>query len=198
MDEKSTPFVVCTVERWRPISGQTSFKIQLASDTSPNSRCMTFVQVWLLHVVFCASPLAGCHIILLRVRPSEVRNRRTNRVECQPNLFKMGWKSSLAIHLGFWFYLVGGGAIYFYIEDPYYHLPAPPKRNVTNYLNCFDLHSWIVVSERVESVGVTTWQFKTINKSSLISLCSIKSQIVAKQQCAMCPCVSAQYGQLSQ
>ena len=47
------------------------------------------------------------------------------------NIFlkKMGWESSVIIHLGFWFYLVGGGAVYYYIEDPSYHLPPQPKRN---------------------------------------------------------------------
>lgn len=41
---------------------------------------------------------------------------------------KMGWKSSLAIHLGFWLYLVGGGIIYYFIENPGYHLPPVEKR----------------------------------------------------------------------
>jgi hypothetical protein len=43
-------------------------------------------------------------------------------------LTKMGWKSSIAIHLGFWLYLVGGGLIYYYIENPMYHLPPVEKR----------------------------------------------------------------------
>jgi hypothetical protein len=48
----------------------------------------------------------------------------------------MGWKSSLAIkfHFGFWFYLVGGGAVYYFIEDPLYHLPPQPKRKNNQYL----------------------------------------------------------------
>nr|CAH0110307.1 unnamed protein product [Daphnia galeata] len=50
----------------------------------------------------------------------------------------MGWKSSLAIkfHLGFWFYLVGGGAVYYYIEDPLYHLPPQPKTMTINATFC--------------------------------------------------------------
>jgi hypothetical protein len=116
------------------ISGQTSCKIQLASDTCPN-RCMTFVQVW-LDCMSCFAPALSTDVII--TCSTEWSEKSTeSRVECQPNLLKMGWKSSLAIHLGFWFYLVGGGAIYFYIEDPYYHLPAPPKRNVTQLFQMF-------------------------------------------------------------
>jgi hypothetical protein len=40
----------------------------------------------------------------------------------------MGWKGSLTIHVGFWFYLVAGGLVYYYIENPMYHLPPVEKR----------------------------------------------------------------------
>jgi hypothetical protein len=123
-------------ERWRPI--------YLVKRVVKFSWTATLVQIGAydvcsgvagLHVVFCASPFDGCHYLTCSTEWSEKSTE--SRVECQPNLLKMGWKSSLAIHLGFWFYLVGGGAIYFYIEDPYYHLPAPPKRNVTQLFQMF-------------------------------------------------------------
>jgi hypothetical protein len=40
----------------------------------------------------------------------------------------MGWKGSLTIHVGFWLYLVAGGLVYYYIENPMYHLPPVEKR----------------------------------------------------------------------
>ncbi|XP_046449382.1 open rectifier potassium channel protein 1-like [Daphnia pulex] len=51
----------------------------------------------------------------------------------------MGWKSSIAIHLGFWLYLVGGGLIYYYIENPMYHLPPVEKPMTINATFCQDL-----------------------------------------------------------
>lgn len=45
----------------------------------------------------------------------------------------MGWKSSLVIHLAFWFYLLVGGLVFYYLENPTYHLSSlPNKRNKWN------------------------------------------------------------------
>nr|CAH0110147.1 unnamed protein product [Daphnia galeata] len=62
----------------------------------------------------------------------------------------MGWKSSLAIHLGFWLYLVGGGIIYYFIENPGYHLPPVEKPMTINSSFCQDLLSSI---EHYASIG---------------------------------------------
>lgn len=48
------------------IPGQTSCKIQLASDTCPN-RCMTFVQVWLDCVMSCSAPALSTRLSLSNV-----------------------------------------------------------------------------------------------------------------------------------
>jgi len=51
----------------------------------------------------------------------------------------MGWKSSITIHLGFWLYLVGGGLIYYYIENPMYHLPPAEKRKANEQILSFSI-----------------------------------------------------------
>ncbi|XP_045025614.1 potassium channel subfamily K member 2 isoform X2 [Daphnia magna] len=43
----------------------------------------------------------------------------------------MGWKSSLVIHLGFWFYLLVGGLVFYYLENPTYHLSSLPNKPIT-------------------------------------------------------------------
>ncbi|KAI9564914.1 hypothetical protein GHT06_008655 [Daphnia sinensis] len=48
----------------------------------------------------------------------------------------MGWKSSLFIHLGFWFYLLGGGLVFYYLETSTYHLSSLPKQITINDTFC--------------------------------------------------------------
>ncbi|XP_057369888.1 potassium channel subfamily K member 2-like [Daphnia carinata] len=48
----------------------------------------------------------------------------------------MGCKSSLVIHLGFWFYLLSGGLVFYYLESPTYHLSSLPKQIMINDTFC--------------------------------------------------------------
>ncbi len=124
-------------ERWRPIYlVKRVVKFSWPATLLPIGAYDVCSGVAGLHVVFCASPFDGCRYYVFDRVKWEIDGIES-RVPASQTFWKMGWKSSLAIHLGFWFYLVGGGAIYFYIEDPYYHLAAPSKRNVTQLFQLF-------------------------------------------------------------
>ncbi|XP_046636397.1 potassium channel subfamily K member 2-like [Daphnia pulicaria] len=65
----------------------------------------------------------------------------------------MGWKSSLTIHVGFWFYLVAGGLVYYYIENPMYHLPPVEKPMTINISFCQHLMNSVEYSASVSRGG---------------------------------------------
>ena len=90
----------------------------------------------------------ACSYNVLKTKWSSFHGNQPSRNIKKQNK-KMGWKSSVIIHLGFWFYLVGGGAVYYYIEDPSYHLPPQPKRNIIGKLVNVIVYVVVLVYNRI-------------------------------------------------